>query len=646
MDTTDKGRRHVPFQRGHRLVLPRHTDAPDPVDLKAVRRWVRSVESPTAIDLFCGAGGLSLGLMNAGFEVLVGADSDPFSVETHIANIGGMGYLGDLSDPSEFLGCLDAWHIRRVDLVAGGVPCQPFSRAGRSKIRSLVQSGIRELEDPRTKLWHSFISVVEALQPRVVLLENVPDLAVWDEGSVLMGFRESLRELGYRSTVRIVNAYEHGVAQHRARLFVVGLREGYEFEWPEASSHQPTLWDAIGDLPAVPPGQREEQLPYSRPLTPLQERMRQDVPVEEREYVYDHITRAVRPDDAEAFALLAPGQTYQDIPEHLRRYRSDIFQDKYNRLKYDALCRTITAHIAKDGYWYIHPEQDRTLSIREAARVQTFPDWFRFAGEPTHRYRQIGNAVPPMLAESIGVQLAKTISSRGRGRPTKRVELRYRLMEWHSTHRRVYPWRQTKDPWRVLLAEMCLRRIRSDQVAAVYDELVEMAPAPEMLLANWERVADLLKHLGLRWRSENIRQMATSLVGDHNGQVPDSLDGLRMLPGVGDYVANAVLSFAYERPVVLFDTNTERIAKRVHGMAKTNLWLLRSLLYDMAGSQGPDADFNYALLDFGALVCHVKSPGCLSCPLRDNCLTKGEVISRREDEMMPDMGVECLVPIN
>ena len=102
---------------------------------------------------------------------------------------------------------------------------------------------------------------------------------------------------------------------------------------------------------------------------------------------------------------MEPGDTYLDVPERLRRYRSDIFYDKYLRLSFDDLSRTITAHLAKDGYWYIHPSEDRTLSIREAARIQTFPDRFRFAGHPTSRYRQIGNAVPPLLASTIARSL-------------------------------------------------------------------------------------------------------------------------------------------------------------------------------------------------------------------------------------------------
>ena len=145
-----------------------------------------------------------------------------------------------------------------------------------------------------------------------------------------------------------------------------------------------TLRDAIGDLPPVPPAQRAERIPYFG----SRERRSSSgcatgCPREDLASVYDHITRDVRPDDAEAFALLGEGQTYVDLPMHLRRYRSDIFTDKYKRLAWDEVSRSITAHIAKDGYWYIHPQQHRTLSVREAARVQTFPTG---SGSPDSRH--------------------------------------------------------------------------------------------------------------------------------------------------------------------------------------------------------------------------------------------------------------------
>jgi DNA (cytosine-5)-methyltransferase 1 len=392
----------VPIRRGPRPKLELRADAPDAADLVAVRRWVKAAKHPTAIDMYSGAGGLSLGLREGGFSVLAGADSDPIAVETYLANLGGLCFLGDLSDPHDFLDHLGAWGINTVDLVAGGVPCQPFSRAGRSKIRSLVRAGIRSSIDPRVGLWQSFVTVVRLLLPRAVLLENVPELAKWDSGTVLSDFCESLEELGYKTETRILRASHFGVPQHRSRLFIVGLRDSRSIEWPNPIAHRPSLRDAIGDLPSVAPGQREERIPYSAPQTALQRRLRKGVRKRDRGWVYDHVTRETRADDAEAFALMPQGGTYIDLPESLRRYRSDIFTDKYKRLAWDGLCRTITAHMAKDAYSYIHPEQPRTLSLREAARVQTFPDWFRFAGEPSHRYRQVGNAVPPLLAQAVG----------------------------------------------------------------------------------------------------------------------------------------------------------------------------------------------------------------------------------------------------
>src|SRR5207244_6084533 len=134
---------------------------------------------------------------------------------------------------------------------------------------------------------------------------------------------------------------------------------------------------------------------------------------------------------------------YDNVPDNLRRYRSDIFTDKYNRLVRSELSRTITAHIARDGYGYIHPLQHRTLSVREAARIQTFPDWFRFAGEPSHRYRQIGNAVPPLLAEAIGRRLKHVLEKRSarRARVEPSIDFRLDLLEWHARNGRSFPWR-------------------------------------------------------------------------------------------------------------------------------------------------------------------------------------------------------------
>lgn len=616
----------VPHHRGHALRLEPPEDAPDPVDLQQVRRWVRAAEHPTAIDLFCGAGGLSLGLRDAGFSVLVGADSDRLAIETHTGNLGGLGWTGDLTDPQEFLEHLEQWGIRTVDLVAGGPPCQPFSRAGSAKIRDLVRSGERSAEDPRASLWNSFMTVVEHLRPPAVLIENVPDLPTWDNGAVLVGFYESLRELGYGVDARILDAYRHGVPQHRSRLFIVATRGARKIEWPEEIEQAPTLRDAIGDLPPAPPAQRaEESLYFGSPESQLARRLRRGMDNGHGGILWDHITRDVRADDHEAFSLMPEGGTYADLPPELQRYRSDIFTDKYKRLSWDEVSRTITAHIAKDGYWYIHPEQPRTLSIREAARVQTFPDDFRFAGQPTHRFRQIGNAVPPLLAEALGKTMRTAIEAPPSDRRREQLNSFHDdLLAWHPDHDRRFPWRGRKtDPWLVLMAEMCLHRARADQVAPVFKELCRLAPTPRRLLENEEATLAAMGPLGLRQRLDNVITVARALVDRFKGQVPETELELRALPAVGDYVAQAVLCFGFGRRSVLIDSNTTRIAGRIFDRGKARRFQLRLDLYLLAGPGGPDASFNYALLDLGAQICKVGTPRCEVCPVQSHCATGG-----------------------
>ena len=625
---TSAERYRLPKQRGERISLPRHVLSPDPRDYEAVRSWLAGRPRPWAIDLFSGAGGLSLGLEEAGFSVVAAADSDPVAMETHAANIQGLTWLGDLSDPRGFLSQLEDWGMDRVDLLAGGPPCQPFSRAGTSKIGHLVRSGVRRPHDERADLWRSFFAVMDQLQPGAVLFENVPDFATTQGGALLIALADELRVREYDPHVRVLETWRYGIPQHRSRLIVVGVRSGLRFEWPQGNEEQPTLWQAIGDLPVVEGNIRDEAQAYmDHPESELGKRLRQGLPDDESLLVRDHITRAVRSDDAEIYRLMGEGDGYLDVPERLRRYRFDIFNDKYFRLSCDGLSRTITAHIAKDGYWYIHPRQDRTLSIREAARIQTFPDRFRFAGYPSSRYRQIGNAVPPMLASAVGSGLRNALQCESSGEESSVAsdphvsEFREDLLTWFPSKRRSFAWRDGElNSWQVLMLEMCLHRTRADQVERIAKKLLTYGATPSEFLLNMEMLKPELETLGLRWRVENLAAAAAHVRDELDGRIPDSRQELMTIPGVGDYIASAVLCFAFGRPSVLMDTNTRRIARRIHGAdAKAPDWLLRLNLHTLAGPNGPDVEWNQALLDLGGLVCSARVPKCGECPVRSHC---------------------------
>ena len=624
-------------RRGERIELVPHPGAPDPSDGEAVREWLETLPRPWAVDLFCGAGGLSLGLEEGGFSVVAGADSDHLSTETHAANIQSLTWTGDLSNPADFIGQLDEWGIESVDLVAGGPPCQPFSNAGASKIGHLVKTGHRQARDERADLWRSFFSIVDRLKPSAMLFENVPNFAQAQGGALLIALMDELKHRGYEVHVEVLEAWKYRVPQHRSRLFVVGIAGNEEFEWPKPVGRRPTIRQAIGDLPVVGADSRDEtRRSHGRPTTLLGRLLRRGLRGAESRLIHDHVTRAVRPDDAEIFALMQPGDTYLDVPERLRRYRSDIFNDKYLRLSFDELSRTITAHIAKDGYWYIHPGEDRTLSIREAARIQTFPDRFRFAGRPTSRYEQIGNAVPPLLASAIAGSLHNAID-RGtedgtddeRGRPDESDHQKFRddLIAWFWENRREFPWRCSDlSPWQILLIEMCLHRTRAEQVAQIADEVLTLGRTPDSFLDNQEALGPYLASLGLRWRINKLVSAARFIRDELDGRVPDNWQELAAIPGVGDYIASAVLCFAFGRPSVLMDTNTMRIARRVTRQAERPNWRLRLSLHQLAGPEGTDVEWNQALLDLGASTCTARAPKCGDCPVRVHCATGREEI--------------------
>lgn len=369
-------------------------------------------KSVIVVDVFCGCGGLSLGFENAGMFIAAGIDSDPVACETHAGNFLSKTLCLDLTAaaPQKVLEHLE---LPRVDVVIGGPPCQGFSVLGRGRVKSLSeeqQAGVLAKND----LYQRFFQYIEVMQPLMFVMENVPHLKTFEGGRFYKSVTAECARLGYELYENILAAADYGVPQIRRRLIIVGSRIGRGFLWPQPthSTQITTLREAIGDLPAVYPPQLQEQLGYQPERTSgYALLMRSKVPMEDRNYIYDHVVRPVRDDDREIFSLMRPGDYYQDINPRYQRYDPKSFHDRYHMLEPDKPSISVTAHLEKDGYRYIHWDsaQHRTLSVREAARIQSFGDHFRFAGSRSSRYRQIGNAVPPLLAQAIGHEVHRSI---------------------------------------------------------------------------------------------------------------------------------------------------------------------------------------------------------------------------------------------
>jgi DNA (cytosine-5)-methyltransferase 1 len=287
---------------------------------------------PLAVDLFSGAGGLSLGLQGAGFRLALAVDQNSFAVETHAAYFPGVSVAADISSEAALDELLEPLRGRRIDLLSGGPPCQPFSRVARW-IRSTNPEGLGSLRDHRRELWKSFLYATELLRPKAILLENVPDLALNEDGIILRSLFSKLEQLGYSFDCRAYFAYDLGVAQLRQRIFVVAFRNSTRIsEWPAVmpKKDRPTLRDAISDLPPLRGGWEETAPHYGGPKTALQQKLRDGISADDLS-LFDHVTRGVREDDLVAFKLLAAKTRYDKLPEELRRYDATSFTDKYNR---------------------------------------------------------------------------------------------------------------------------------------------------------------------------------------------------------------------------------------------------------------------------------------------------------------------------
>lgn len=586
--------------------------------LRDLKSYARNSRRPLAIDLFCGAGGLSLGLQEAGFDVILGVDRYTNAISTHRANFGGVSYCGDLSSHKHLRTIERTLEGIPISLIAGGPPCQPFSRAGKNKIRSL---GNKKDTDRRRELWRKFIFLVKRIKPTSVLIENVPDLGFGENSVIFRKIVSSLELAGYRVESRILSAWQLGVPQHRQRLIIVGFRDGRSFKWPQMrTSDKVTVRDAIGDLPVVAGGARQIELPYGESLTSFQRKSRRALSRQDRGKVYDHLTRPVRKDDLEAFRLLKDGTLYSALPSRLRRYRADIFEDKYKRLPWDGLSRSITAHIGKDGYWYIHPEQHRTLTIREAARIQTFPDHFRFAGSPSHAFRQIGEAVPPLLAKALGRKLRSALKSSKQkcSRPSTTM-LASRLRLWFtktSKNESVAPWRRSRNVWQIYLGTVLCAGHKSERARCLWRLCKKQWSTPRRFLSDRKRLTKLREH-SCHGKNQSLTIVAKHLVQTNKNLAVSTQPAIisRFSTDALD-VARAIAGANSKRPVTAL---TRRVVERVFGESVNGSKTHAELLIGRAVGVDETGHAYAALFEVGEQFCTTVKTNCCECPLREHC---------------------------
>lgn len=331
---------------------------------------------PTAIDLFSGAGGLSLGLKCAGFQVVAAVDNDPIAIRTYNQNLGSHGFVADIEqlDAAKLLETTGLSQGECV-LLAGGPPCQGFS---------LQRRGNRQ--DPRNGLVLQFVRMIEDIRPEFFLMENVSGLMTKHGRPFLEEFDRRMATIGYAMSIEVLDASAFGVPQRRLRAFLVGVRHGEKFSFPKPGLHAvKTVRDAIGDLPSPPLDGKSSASPSNH-------------------------FRELRlsPINVERIKHVPPGGGRTSIPEHLqldchKNNSSHRHLDVYGRLAWDEPSVTLTARF--DSFTrgrFAHPEEHRSLTIREGARIQSFPDSFHFLGNREEQARQVGNAVPPLLAEVLG----------------------------------------------------------------------------------------------------------------------------------------------------------------------------------------------------------------------------------------------------
>lgn len=348
----------------------------------------------TVVDLFCGAGGLSKGFLDADFDVVVGVDFDDASLRTFEANHGSAKAmkldLFDHNNINEIKKYLDDKNIK-LDVLVGGPPCQGFSLAGK-----------REEKDERNVLYSAMVKTAKLLQPKIVVLENVPGMLKLYNGKGAKRIINDFTELGYKVTAEVLYAPNYGVPQIRKRVVFVGVKEGLpDFTYPKpkfAPEKYITCEQAISDLPSLE-GDEDYSLDrvrdyISAPNSDYQKTMRKNSNVVKNHFPTKHAQKTI-----DNIAKIPDGGNYKDLPpEEAKKFKYHESLTRY--------CSKKPSLTIDTGHrTHFHYKYNRIPSVRENARLQSFPDDFIFYGSKQEQYKQVGNAVPPLLGKAVAEQV-------------------------------------------------------------------------------------------------------------------------------------------------------------------------------------------------------------------------------------------------
>jgi len=345
--------------------------------------------SRMAIDLFAGVGGLSLGFEREGFRVVFANEYDESIAKAYKFNHKNTKVLiGDITSIN--LEKTFKPYTHKIDVVLGGPPCQGYSQKGQRK----------SINDARNFLFKYYVDVVAIIQPKYFVMENVPNILTAERGYFKKEIETLFNALGYSLVSGILNASDYGVPQNRHRAVIIGKHGKDAIKLPRVNDNKVTVWDAIADLAFLNSGEGTEEQEYKfLPMTEYAKKLRGT-----NQMLYNHVSTRHSPVALQRLSMIPPNHGKDVLPEeHLTK---SIYSGTWERMVKDEQSVTITTRFdTPSSGKFTHPFLNRAITVREAARIQSFPDNYIFIGTKTSQMKQVGNAVPPLLAQAIAKQI-------------------------------------------------------------------------------------------------------------------------------------------------------------------------------------------------------------------------------------------------